>query len=281
MMAERVPTRAPRLLFGLEIDALTLPEVVALAGDAVANRQRLLVGVVNAAKIAKLNTDRVLRESLLASDILLADGQSVVWSSRLLRRPLPERVAGIDLFEELLRLADAQHLRIFLLGARSDVLARVVAAIAERWPDVTIAGSRDGYFTPGESAEVAAHIACSHADMLFLGMTTPKKEIFLGTYGDQLGVPVLHGVGGSFDVLAGVTRRAPAGWQRWGMEWAFRVLQEPGRLWRRYLVTNSFFVLLVAAELLHRRAPYPRPVGPLQPTGTHAASPTSKGHHHG
>lgn len=250
-------TSAPtRHLFGLEVDALTMEQTVALAERAVRQHERLLIGVVNAAKIAKLSADPVLRASLLEADVLLADGQSVVWASRLLRQPLPERVAGIDLFEQLLGVADREHLRVFLLGARPDVLAQVEREIAVRWPGVVVAGSRDGYFTDAEADEVADQIAGCAPDLLFLGMTTPKKELFIGRYGERLGVPVQHGVGGSFDVLAGVTARAPRVWQRCGMEWAYRVAQEPRRLWRRYLVTNLVFLGLVGLELVHPHPAY-------------------------
>lgn len=247
----------PQCLFGLDVAPLSLDEAVDLADHAVHSHERLLVGVVNAAKVVKLRHDPLLRESVLAADVVLADGQSVVWASRLLRRPLPERVAGIDLCERLLTLADQQGLRVFLLGARPEVLAGVCDTIADRWPGVVVAGARDGYFADEEAGEVAEMIAGSGADLLFIGMPTPAKENFLATYGDGLGVPVLHGVGGSFDVIAGVTRRAPVLWQRCGMEWAYRLLQEPGRLWKRYLVTNLAFGALVLRELAHRTPPYP------------------------
>jgi N-acetylglucosaminyldiphosphoundecaprenol N-acetyl-beta-D-mannosaminyltransferase len=259
-MAER--DRTKELVFGLPLDPLTLEETLALAETAINEQQRFLVGVVNAAKVTKLKADPVLRDSLLEADVLLADGQSVVWASRLVRRPLPERVAGIDLFESLLGLADRRALRVYLLGARPEVLARVQDKIRERWPGVVIAGARDGYFSDDEAAAVADDIAAARADMIFLGITTPKKEIFLGRYGDRLGVPVQHGVGGSFDVLAGVTRRAPRRWQRLGMEWAYRMLQEPRRLGGRYLVTNLAFVGLTALELVHRHPGYTDAYGP-------------------
>lgn len=245
-------------LFGLEVEALTLPEVVALAERCLTTREHLLIGVLNAAKVVKLKADPVLRNSLLECDILVADGQSVVWASRLLGRRLPERVAGIDLFEALLEVAHRDRRRVYLLGARPEVLASLLEVIANRWPGVGIAGSHDGYFGEGDTDAIAAEIAASHADMLFLGMTTPKKEIFLSRHGDHLGVPVLHGVGGSFDVLAGLTARAPERWQRWGLEWAYRVRQEPRRLWKRYLVTNTVFLLLLARERIRPQPPYPR-----------------------
>jgi N-acetylglucosaminyldiphosphoundecaprenol N-acetyl-beta-D-mannosaminyltransferase len=248
----------PHVLFGMPIHPLTMTQVLDRAREALRGRSRLLVGVVNAAKMTALRTDPLLRDSLLECDVVVADGMSVVWASRLLRRPLPERVAGIDLFERLLDEGDRDGWSVYLLGARPEVLAALQDEIGRRWPDLKIAGARDGYFTVDEAAEVAADIRASRADMLFLGMTSPKKEIFLGTYGAVLDVPVLHGVGGSFDVLAGKTRRAPRAWQRTGMEWAYRLLQEPRRMWRRYLRTNTAFVVQVAVELFRRTPVYVR-----------------------
>jgi len=241
-----------RRLFGLQLDALTLDQVIGLAESSLESRQRLLVGVVNAAKVVKLRSDAFLRDSLLECDVLLADGQAVVWAGRLLGQRLPERVAGIDLFESMLDLAHRDGRRIYLLGARPEVLHAMEDRIRSRWPDLRVVGSRDGYFDETQSAQIAADIASSGADMLFLGITSPKKEIFLGTHGPSLGVPVLHGVGGSFDVLAGMTKRAPLRWQQWGMEWAYRVLQEPRRLWKRYLTTNTSFLFLVVRERIRR-----------------------------
>ncbi|MBA8792690.1 N-acetylglucosaminyldiphosphoundecaprenol N-acetyl-beta-D-mannosaminyltransferase [Friedmanniella endophytica] len=246
------PAAPARQMFGLKIDALTLDDVIWYSRRAIENRQRLLIGVVNAAKVINLRTDASLRESLMECDLVLADGQSVVWAGVVLKQRLPERVAGIDIFQELLALADAEHRSVYLLGARAEVLEKLVAVINQRYPGARVVGSRDGYFTEDESAGVAAKIREAGADMLFLGITSPKKEIFLGTYGSQLDVPVLHGVGGSFDVLAGVTQRAPQLWQRVGMEWAYRLKQEPSRLWRRYLNTNSRFVGLVVQEYRNR-----------------------------
>ena len=255
-------TRGGDVLFGMAVDALTLEQVVTLTQASLRTRQRLQIGVVNAAKVVKLTEDEFLRNSLLTCDVLLADGQSVVWASRLLGHPLPERVAGIDLFVALLEMAHQDGDSIYLLGAEPSVLATLEGVVGERWPGLRIAGSHHGYFDPDDSATIAADIAASDADMLFIGMTTPAKEIFLGTYGDSLGVPVMHGVGGSFDVLAGVTKRAPQAWQSVGMEWAYRLYQEPRRLWRRYLYTNTAFLRLLANERVHPRAPYrpsPRP----------------------
>jgi len=241
-------------LFDLSVDALTLDDVVDKCKEAVRTRRRLLIGVINAAKVVNLRRDPVLRNSLLECDVLLADGQSVVWASRMLGQPLPERVTGIDLFQRLLGVASDDGLSVYLLGASQEVLDAVVSNVRRDHPGVRIAGARDGYFPLEEADTVAADIRASDADMLFLGMTSPKKETFLAQYGDTLGVPVQHGVGGSFDILAGVTKRAPEAWQRIGCEWLYRLLQEPVRLGPRYLRTNTAFMRLVLVEMFSTKS---------------------------
>jgi N-acetylglucosaminyldiphosphoundecaprenol N-acetyl-beta-D-mannosaminyltransferase len=249
---------SPRSLFGLPMNALTLDDVLAHCELAMTTRAPLTIGVVNAAKIVNIRRDPLLRNALLECGLILADGQSVVWASRLLRRPLPERVAGIDLFDRLLQRANDERRRVYFLGARSDVLALMLVEIAKRWPDLQVAGAREGYFEVADSAAVAKEIGDSNADMLFLGMTSPKKEIFLGQFGELLGTPVQHGVGGSFDILAGLTKRAPERWQRFGLEWLYRLKQEPSRLWRRYARTNSAFIALTIKEMCRPTPAYLR-----------------------
>lgn len=237
-----------RDLFGLPLDVLTLGETVQLCMGAVENGVLLEVGVVNAAKIVKLRQDTALRDAVLGCDLIVADGQSVVWASRILRRPLPERVAGIDLFQRLLYMAEQQGRSVYFLGAREEVLERMVERIRVQHPDLRIAGRRHGYYDADQAPAIADAIHDSGADLLFLGMTSPKKEVFVATYGARTGAKVVHGVGGSFDVLAGVVKRAPRIWQRTGLEWLYRALQEPRRLGRRYLTTNIAFIGLVARE---------------------------------
>jgi N-acetylglucosaminyldiphosphoundecaprenol N-acetyl-beta-D-mannosaminyltransferase len=243
----------------MPIDAITMDQVVDRCDRAIRDQRPVQIGVLNAAKVVRLQSDERLRKSLLACEVIVADGQSVVWASRLLGKPLPERVAGIDLFESLVRLAHRDRRRVYLLGARPEVVAQVARTIERRFPGARVVGFRDGYFADDEAESVAATIQASGADMLFLGMVSPKKEIFTGTYGPTLGVPVVHGVGGSFDVFAGVTQRAPVAWQRAGLEWAFRLKQEPRRLARRYLTTNSAFLAMTVRER-------------FRPTPTYAAS---------
>lgn len=247
-----LPTRT---IFGYPVVAATPTEAVSLCDAAIESKSTLQIGVLNAAKIVNADRDEKLRDALLSCDAIFADGQAVVWASRVLGQPLPERVAGIDLFENLLQLAHENNYSVYLLGATTDVLDRVVDVVNHRYPNARIVGHRDGYFTAAEAQEVALDIGESAPDMLFVAITSPKKETFIAAYQDVMRVPVTHGVGGSFDILAGKTERAPQIWQRLGMEWAFRVVQEPRRMFMRYFRTNGIFVYMVAREFvrLHRR----------------------------
>jgi len=242
--------RSRRRLFGIEIDALTIDETIERCLGAITAGELLEVGVVNAAKLVKMRRDAELHAAVTGCDLVVADGQSVVWASRLLRAPLPERVAGIDLFQRLLAESEQKGHSVYFLGAKPDVLDEMGRRIGHWYPGLKVAGSRDGYFSEAEAPAVADEIAASGADLLFLGMTSPKKEKFVAAYGQRSGAKVVHGVGGSFDVLAGKVRRAPAAWQRFGMEWLYRVLQEPRRLGPRYITTNAAFIALVMREMV-------------------------------
>lgn len=238
-------------LFGFHIHALTEAQTLDCVERAIDAGALLRIGVVNAAKVVAMRKDRLLWQDVTTSDLILADGMSIVWASRFLGRPLPERVAGIDLMFRLFELADGNGLRVYCLGASEDVSAQVASNLAQDYPGLVLAGRRNGYFGDDEADQVAREIADSGAQILLVAMTTPKKENFMGAYGDSLGVNVVHGVGGSFDVYAGKVERAPASWQRLGLEWLYRVKQEPRRLWKRYAKTNFAFLWLVMRERLH------------------------------
>jgi N-acetylglucosaminyldiphosphoundecaprenol N-acetyl-beta-D-mannosaminyltransferase len=208
---------------------------------------------MNVAKLVTLRDDPGLREIVAGCSIVNADGQGVVWASRLLGDPLPERVAGIDLMQNLLGLAERRRYRVFILGARDDVLERAVERIRERHPRLELAGYRDGYFADEEAADVSAAIRFARPHIVFVAMSSPRKEYFLGEHGERLGAQFVMGVGGSIDVIAGVTRRAPLAWQRLGLEWLYRMLQEPRRMFRRYSVTNARFAWHLARGLITPR----------------------------
>jgi N-acetylglucosaminyldiphosphoundecaprenol N-acetyl-beta-D-mannosaminyltransferase len=232
-------------LLGIPCDAVTVSEARDFATRAVDEGGFHSVLFANAAKVVMAEHDEALREAMLRADFVGVDGQSLVWASRVLAQPVPERVAGIDYMLDLLGVADERAWRVFLLGATDPILDGVEAYCHERHPGMVIAGRRNGYFGADLDDEVVRAIAKSNADVLFVGMPSPRKERWIVEHGPPSGVSLAVAAGGSFDVIAGAVRRAPRLWQRLGLEWLWRVLQEPRRLWKRYLVTNSRFVALV------------------------------------
>lgn len=226
---------------GIPVYALDLHGALELIDAAIRTRQKLQIGVINAAKVANMSRDAALRQAVLSADVILADGISVVWASRILGTPLPGRVAGIDLMMALLKRGDQRNYRVFCLGATEEVSARAAEVIERNFPGVRVVGRHHGYYASDDEARVVELVAAAHPDLLFVAMTSPKKEAFLAKWGTRLNTTVTHGVGGSFDVLAGHVQRAPQAWQTLGIEWLYRLGQEPRRLWKRYFVTNVVF----------------------------------------
>lgn len=208
---------------------------------------------INAAKVVECQHDEALRDAIEEAHLSTADGQSIVWAARLLGRPLPERVTGVDLMHDLLAHAAQRGYSVYLLGATPEIVSACVARATALYPSLRIAGARDGYFRRDEEDAIVAAIRAIAPDLLLLGFGTPAKEYFMHRHYRALGVPFVMGVGGSFDVFAGRIARAPRWMQRAGLEWAFRLAQEPRRLWRRYLVGNTRFIAIVVRELVARR----------------------------
>jgi N-acetylglucosaminyldiphosphoundecaprenol N-acetyl-beta-D-mannosaminyltransferase len=208
----------------------------------------------NAAILCTARRDPQMRSACRRAQMVVADGMSVVWTSRLAGgAPLPERVAGVDMMVRLLEEASSRRLRAYFLGARPEVVAELVRRVSRDYPGLVVAGHRDGYFGPAEEQDVIAAIRDSAPHMLFVGMPSPFKDTWCERHRDALGVPVILGVGGTFDVLAGFVKRAPRRLQGLGLEWLWRLAMEPRRMWRRYLVTNTEYVWLATGEILRRR----------------------------
>ena len=239
-------------LFGIPVQIATMTEVLDRVDTAIEQRESLDIGVVNAAKIVNMRKNPALADAVLASDVIYADGMSVVWASHILRNPLPERIAGIDLMHEIMNQGQSKKYRVFCLGATQEVLDAVRVRFGEEYPETIIAGSYHGYFDSEDEEEIAQSIRNAKPDVLFVAITSPRKEQFMARWSEVMNVPVIHGVGGSFDVVAGVVKRAPELWQRLGLEWLYRVKQEPRRLWKRYLVTNAVFLKLLLQDMIFR-----------------------------
>nr|WP_068835508.1 WecB/TagA/CpsF family glycosyltransferase [Polaromonas jejuensis] len=236
-------------VLGCPMDVGSMDETVEIVRSAVAAGRFTQHVVVNVAKLVNMRSDAQLKESVQSCDIINIDGMGVVLGARLLGHSVPERVAGVDLFHELLVMSARNDFSVFLLGAQNDVVASAASKAQALYPKLKIAGYHHGYFWDDESAMVEK-IRASGAQLLFVAITSPKKENFINRWRDQLGVNFVMGVGGTFDVVAGKVKRAPVWMQKYGLEWLYRVMQEPGRMWKRYLTTNSKFAWLLAKEKL-------------------------------
>ena len=240
-------------VMGCPVTKLDLEGFVREAERFIGLRRPHYIAVVNAAKLVSMRVDRELDQSVRSADLIGADGVPIVWASRLLGDPIPGRVNGTDLMVRLLEKAHEKRYRIFFFGASPRVLDQVLAKVGRDYPGVEIGGAQHGYFSAAEEPAIVSQIQRTRSDILFIAFGTPQKELWVKRYLAAMQVPVVHGVGGSFDVLAGLIPRAPGWMQRTGLEWLFRLMQEPRRMWRRYLVTNTQFVTLLARAWLARR----------------------------
>ena len=241
-------------LLGVVFDTVTMEAAVDRCIELCrAPRASHTVITANASHLCMMRRDPELTLACRAAHLTVADGMSVVWALRASGQPAPERVAGVDLMARLLVAAGEHRLRVYFLGARHEVVTALVERSRAQCPGIEIAGFRDGYFSPDEHLSIVDEIRASGAQMLFVGMPSPFKETWCERHRQRLDVPVIMGVGGSFDVLAGFIKRAPRWVQSLGLEWFWRLLMEPRKLWKRYLITNSEFIWLAGREIVARR----------------------------
>jgi N-acetylglucosaminyldiphosphoundecaprenol N-acetyl-beta-D-mannosaminyltransferase len=229
----------------------------------IAARGRGYICVAAVHTVMLCREDAVFRAAVLSSSLTVPDGQPLVWALRALGHPLPDRVYGPELMDRACARAAQQGTRIFLYGGRSDaVLAELARRLRTRHPGLVIAGTHCPPFRPlsaGQEAGVAEDINASGADVVWVGIGVPKQEKWMAAMRDRLEAPVLVGVGAAFDFHAGLVPQAPPRLQRLGLEWSFRLAQEPRRLWRRYVRYNPRFVLGFARQYArHRLRPGPR-----------------------
>lgn len=232
------------------VDALTMEETLERIQGYIENKACVQHVVINASKVNLMQQDKELTKIINECPLINADGQSIVWGSKILGNPLPERVAGIDIFTELVKISAERGYRPYFFGATEEVVNEVVRKFKEQYPNLEVAGYRNGYFNDKESVIIAEDIRKSGADILFVAFSSPKKEFWIRENIDIMKVPFAMGVGGSFDVIAGKTTRAPKWMQRCGLEWFYRFIQEPRRMFKRYILGNLKFT----ASLIKYRA---------------------------
>jgi len=240
-------------LMGCAIDNLSMEETLQTIEGFIQDGRPHQHVVVNVDKLVKASRDAELRKIINDCALINVDGMPVVWASRLLGKPLKERVAGVDLFEALMRRAGEKGWRVFLLGAKEEVVSKVASTYQRKYPRLVLAGYRNGYWKgEAEERQVVEQIRDARPDLLFVAISSPKKEQFLGRYQADMKIPFAMGVGGTFDVAIGHVKRAPVWMQKSGLEWFYRFLQEPRRMYRRYFIEDMAFVWLLIKEAARR-----------------------------
>ncbi len=237
------------VFFGLNLDIITLEDTLERISKFIEDREGVQHVVVNVAKLVYAQKDIQLREIINACPLINVDGAGVILGAKFLGINIPERVAGIDLMDKLIEYSAEKGYRPYFFGAQEEIVKNVVGIYKEKYPQLDIAGHRNGYYREDEEETLIENIKNSKADILFVAMGSPQKEIFLSKYSKAMDVPFTMGVGGSFDVIAGKVKRAPEWTQKIHCEWLYRLIQEPKRMWKRYLITNSIFLGMILKEL--------------------------------
>ena len=239
-MAERVN------ILGVDVDAVTMAEAVNVVRRAMDTRAGVMVATANAEMLMRATHDEELRRILNASALVVPDGAGTVWAARHLGHAMPERVAGYDLAQELLRCAPAEGRRVYFFGSAPGVAEKAKAKAEQIYPGIEIVGVRNGFFSPADNAAIIAEIRAARPDLLLVALGVPKQEKWIAAHLAELDVPVAIGVGGTLDVMAGVMKRAPHWMQKAKLEWLFRGLMQPKRAGR--LLALPKFVLKVHAS---------------------------------
>jgi len=231
-------------LYGVPFSKMDMQETVAYLAEAIESKrpQRVITGNPIMLMVGLENPS--FHHTLATADLVVPDGSGVVWAARRLRQPVKERVAGFDLMHELLKEGNLRGWKAYLLGATAEVIEAAQEKLKARFPGVRFVGCRDGYFTDKEDGSVVAAIREANPDLLFVARSTMNQEPWIEKYQSVLGVPVVMGVGGSFDVVSGKLKRAPAIFRKAGMEWLYRLLQEPSRF-KRMLVLPRFALKVI------------------------------------
>ena len=246
---EKVLGRNKRItMMNTVIDVLDMKETVELVDEYIKTNTPLHLMGGNADKINELNSNPLMKEIVNKCGIINADGASVVLASKLLKKKLPERVAGVDLMIELVKLCCEKNYSIYLLGAKQSVVEQTRDVLMDKYSNLNIKGIHNGYFKEEQWDNISKELKKLKPDIVFVGITSPTKEYLIEYLQNDGNKSVFMGVGGSFDVISGNIPRAPKWMQKCNLEWLFRVIQEPRRLFKRYFVGNLKFIKLVIKE---------------------------------
>ena len=235
-------------IFSINFNLLTMQELISIVDQAIKDNRKLNIVVVNVAVLVMCQKDKDFLNTINNADIVTVDGMPVMWSLKLLGYNIKEKLSGPDVFRALLLLASREKYSVYFFGAKINILEKMISNLKKLFPLLKISGYRDGYFNISEENKIIENINLSQVNMLFLGLPSPLKERFIEN--DDIKTNLSMGVGGVFDIEAGLVKRAPLWMQKNGLEWLFRLIQEPKRLWKRYFVTNTLFIGIVLMEIL-------------------------------
>jgi len=236
-------------ILGVKVDAVTMAQAVERVANLIAEKKSSLVATANAEMLLRATHDAELKSILNAAKLVVPDGAGTVWAARHLGKFMPERVAGADLVQELMKISPQRAWKIFMFGAAPGIADKAKSKAEKIFPGIKIVGTRNGYFTAADEPEIIAQIKNSRPDILLAALGVPKQEKWLAAHMNELGVPVSIGVGGTFDVMAGVVKRAPLWMQRAKLEWLFRAMLQPSRAGR--LVALPKFVWKVHQQKIN------------------------------
>lgn len=236
-------------VLGIEFDNVTLGQAVKRAAELLEADKKSLVVTPNPEIVYLARKDASLRRILETADLVLPDGVGIVWGAKLLGRPLREKVAGVDFAKALLPVLAEKGKRLFLLGAAPGVAEKAAENLQKKVPGLIIAGTMDGYFADSRDAVRAVNGA--EADVVFVCLGAPKQERFIHQHKEVMCARLYAGLGGSLDVFSGAVRRAPDIWIKLGLEWLYRLFQEPRRIGR--IVKLPLFLLLVIQERIKEK----------------------------
>ncbi len=234
-------------LLGVPVAAVTMEEALDILERFVSERRTHLVVTSDASSIVRAQEDEEFRRIVQSADLVTPDGIGVVWGARLLGLPVYQRVPGVELMAKLCERAAQKGWKVFLLGAKPGVAELAAKNLQARYPGLQIVGTHHGYFTPEEEPQVIAKIKAAQPDILFVAFGIPKQEKWIARHADELQVPICIGVGGSFDVYAGVVKRAPEWVQRLCLEWLYRTVKDPRRLPRLKAIPKLLWLVIKEA----------------------------------
>ncbi|OKP85584.1 WecB/TagA/CpsF family glycosyltransferase [Paenibacillus sp. P32E] len=239
MKADSVIPTVP--IYGIRVSKIDMKATVSYLTDAVQKREPHQVITANPIMVMMALENPAYMEIMKSAELVVPDGTGVVWAAEYCKQPVAERVAGFDLLHELLHRGESYNWKVYLLGSTPEVIRETASRLQTQYPGIIIAGYHDGFFGPDADEEIISGIVQAQPDLLFVARGADSQEPWIAKYKTRLNIPVMMGVGGSFDVISGKSRRAPKGFQKLRAEWLYRLLKEPTR-YKRMLALPKFAV---------------------------------------